>query len=76
MSGKWSKEEYNTIKQRCDEQRQIDWELWERYFSSVKKAGTPVPTNDIWIAVSAMEKGLAVFTLDKNFEKVAGLRLY
>lgn len=30
-------------------------------------AGTPLPTNDIWIAASAMEHGLRVLTLDRHF---------
>lgn len=34
---------------------------------SLKKAGTPIPTNDLWIAASAMEHGLTVVTLDKHF---------
>jgi len=37
--------------------------LWE--------AGTPIPTNDIWIAASAMQHGLRLVTGDHHFEKVA-----
>jgi len=35
--------------------------------------GTPIPTNDIWIAASAMEHGAHLATVDKHFKNVAGL---
>ena len=51
----------------------IDSEASERYatiISSLRENGTPIPTNDIWIAASAMQYGLKVLTLDKHFLKV------
>jgi len=48
----------------------IDDETAERYaiiFDYLKKSGTPIPTNDIWIAASAMQHGLVVITSDKHF---------
>ena len=33
-------------------------------------AGTPVPTNDIWIAASAMQLGAHVLTTDEHFFKI------
>ena len=50
----------------------------ERYaevFASLKAAGTPIPTNDIWIAANALEHGLSLFTFDAHFRKVPGLRV-
>jgi len=35
------------------------------------KAGTPIPTNDIWIAATAMQHGLELVTLDAHYLKVA-----
>jgi tRNA(fMet)-specific endonuclease VapC len=32
--------------------------------------GTPLPTNDVWIAAHAMQHGLQVVTLDKHFLKM------
>jgi tRNA(fMet)-specific endonuclease VapC len=32
--------------------------------------GTPIPTNDIWIAASAMQFGLKVVTRDAHFLKI------
>ena len=49
-------------------------ETAERYgviLNSLWKAGTPIPTNDIWIAASAMEHGLQILTTDAHYQKVA-----
>jgi tRNA(fMet)-specific endonuclease VapC len=51
----------------------ITHETAERYAVIVhflRKAGTPIPTNDIWIAASAMEHGLRVVTTDLHYQKV------
>jgi tRNA(fMet)-specific endonuclease VapC len=48
-------------------------ETAERYgiiLNSLWKAGTPIPTNDIWIAASAMEHGLQILTTDAHYNKV------
>jgi len=48
-------------------------ETAERYaviLNSLWRAGTPIPTNDIWIAASAMEYGLRVVTTDEHFAKI------
>jgi tRNA(fMet)-specific endonuclease VapC len=38
--------------------------------SALRAAGAPIPTNDLWIAATAMEHGLMVITLDKHFAKI------
>ena len=48
----------------------IDDSTAERYaiiLDYLKKYGTPIPTNDMWIAASAMQKGLVLLTADKFF---------
>jgi predicted nucleic acid-binding protein len=45
----------------------------ERYaviLNTLWQAGTPIPTNDIWIAASAMEYGLRVLTTDDHYQKI------
>lgn len=32
--------------------------------------GTPIPTDDIWIAASAMQHGLRIVTTDAHYEKI------
>jgi predicted nucleic acid-binding protein len=48
-------------------------ETAERYaviLNSLWRTGTPIPTNDIWIAASAMEHGLRLVTTDDHYQKV------
>lgn len=44
-----------------------------RIASSLRKAGTPIPSNDIWIAAHVLESGAELITFDRHFEAVAGL---
>lgn len=44
-----------------------------RVFSLLKRAGTPVPVNDIWIAAATLDCGGTLLTFDRDFERVAGL---
>ena len=37
----------------------------------LRRAGTPLPTNDIWIAATAARAGAVVLTFDRHFEKIA-----
>ncbi len=51
----------------------IDEETSERYATIItylSEKGTPIPTNDIWIAASAMQYGLKVLTTDSHYLKV------
>ena len=51
----------------------VDDETSERYATirvALKKAGTPVAANDIWIAASAMQHGLPILTSDRDFQKI------
>jgi predicted nucleic acid-binding protein len=45
-------------------------------FNTLKQIGMPVPTNDIWIAASAMQHGRTLATLDSHFSYIAGLSLH
>ena len=37
----------------------------------LRRVGTPIPTNDIWIAAIAAREGLPVLTYDVHFESIA-----
>ena len=41
-------------------------EFYARVFSFLKSVGTPIPTNDIWIAASVLETGGMLITTDKH----------
>lgn len=45
-------------------------------FSELKKQGTPIPSNDIWIAASVMEHGAKLATRDRHFKKIKNLLIY
>ena len=54
----------------------IDRGTAERYaevYAALRKAGRPIPTNDMWIAASALQHGLRLFTFDDHFRYVPGL---
>lgn len=38
---------------------------------ALRHAGTPVPTNDIWIAAVSAREGATVLTFDDHFRKIA-----
>ncbi len=41
----------------------------------LKLIGKPIPTNDLWIAALAIEHGSVLFSLDRHFDHIQGLRL-
>ena len=41
--------------------------------NNLKKAGTPIPTNDIWIAAVAFQHGYKLYSNDKHFNLIPGL---
>ena len=44
-----------------------------RVFSSLRRNGTPLPVNDIWIAAAAIDCGGTLLTFDRDFDRIAGL---
>lgn len=51
-------------------------EFYARIYWDLKKKGAPIPTNDIWIAASAMRHSLSLFTYDDHFNNIDGLILH
>lgn len=43
---------------------------------SLKQAGTPIPTNDVWICAHALEVGAVVITDDAHFSDAPGVRVW
>jgi tRNA(fMet)-specific endonuclease VapC len=44
-----------------------------RVYAGLRRAGTPIPANDMWIAACALDRGGCLLTFDHDFDKVAGL---
>ncbi len=41
--------------------------------AQLRRCGTPIPTNDVWVAAHAMESGGHLLSFDRHFEAVEGL---
>lgn len=44
--------------------------IYARLHSYLKKQGTPIPTNDLWIAATTVHCNGILLTFDKHFEKL------
>lgn len=76
--GRHSEKNRNVLKQFLASPRvhvlAMDEETAERYAVIVNglwTIGRPIPTNDLWIAASAMQYGLTVLTTDAHFTHIA-----
>jgi tRNA(fMet)-specific endonuclease VapC len=48
-------------------------EHYARLFVQLKRAGTPVPDNDLWIAALVLEHDLLLVTRDRHFQRIPQL---
>jgi predicted nucleic acid-binding protein len=56
----------------------IDGETAAHYapvYRELRHRGRPIPTNDMWMAATALQHGLAVFSHDGHFREVRGLHV-
>lgn len=43
---------------------------YARLFGYLRRRGTPIPTNDLWIGALVVQRDLALFTRDEHFDKL------
>lgn len=58
---------------------EADTMLWikaGRLSASLRRKGVSLPLTDIVIAALAIEHNLSLFTLDKHFEQIPGVKIY
>ncbi len=48
--------------------------IYGELYAYLRKNGTPIPTNDIWIAAVAVAAGLPLLTLDSDFDHLPQVR--
>jgi predicted nucleic acid-binding protein len=48
-------------------------EQYAQLFVQLKRAGAPVPDNDLWIAALALEHDLMLITRDRHFQRIPQL---
>jgi predicted nucleic acid-binding protein len=56
----------------------IDRETATRYVvivDGLRRSGRPIPTNDLWIAASAMQHGLRLMATDRHYQLVSQIHL-
>jgi len=47
--------------------------FYSQIYSSLRKKGAPIPSNDMWIAAQALEHGCILCTRDHHFKEIEGL---
>lgn len=52
------------------------WKNAGEVAASLKKTGVNLPMSDIFIASLAVNHSLHIFTLDKHFEQIPGVKIY
>ena len=52
---------------------EITSDRYSRIANQLKRKGTPIPSNDIWIAAQTMEYGAELISFDKHFHAIDGL---
>ena len=45
-------------------------DVYARLFVQLRRAGTPIPTNDLWIASLALQHQLMLLSRDEHFDKL------
>ena len=48
---------------------------YAKIFDQLRKDGSPIPTNDLWIAACVMHVGFPLYSLDAHFKQVQGIVL-
>ena len=51
----------------------ISADRYSRIAAALRGKGSPIPTNDVWIAAHAMETGADLVSADRHFEAVDGI---
>ncbi len=80
--GKWEAKNRNELEEFLDSPRVTIYgidentsEFYSEIVWNLRKIGRPIPTNDIWIAATAFQHGLKLFSKDEHFKYIAGLPL-
>lgn len=50
-------------------------EFYAQVFSELRQKGRPIPSNDLWLAASALQHGLALATYDDHFRHISSILL-
>lgn len=48
-------------------------DFYAQVFAELRQKGRPIPSNDLWLAASALQHGLALASYDEHFTAISGL---
>ena len=51
----------------------ITSDRYSRIATQLKQQGSPIPSNDIWIAAQSIEHGAELISFDQHFNRISGL---
>ncbi|MEW6756334.1 MAG: type II toxin-antitoxin system VapC family toxin [Candidatus Latescibacterota bacterium] len=51
-------------------------EIFGQVKDGLRRAGMPIPINDVWLAAQAIETGSVLVSFDDHFTRVPGIRLW
>jgi len=66
----------NSKRVRIAEVNEDTTHVYARLFAWLRKQGTPIPTNDIWIAALALQNDAILLSRDEHFEKLPQVALH
>lgn len=49
--------------------------IWGEIIAHLRRSGSPLPTNDVWVAATAIHVGATVLTYDRHFESIPRARV-
>lgn len=52
---------------------EVTADYYARVYAALRAKGRPIPTNDLWIAASALEHGQRLYSYDAHFTDIDGL---
>jgi tRNA(fMet)-specific endonuclease VapC len=52
---------------------EVTADRYSRIAATLRANGTPIPTNDVWVAAHAMETGAELVSADRHFDVVDGI---
>ena len=52
---------------------EVTADFYASILNNLREAGTPIPTNDIWIAAVSFQYGYKIYSKDKHFNAIPGL---
>jgi tRNA(fMet)-specific endonuclease VapC len=54
---------------------EVTCEHYAKVYRQLRTQGTPIPTNNLWIAALVLQHKLALLTLDRHFEQLPQIEL-